>query len=52
MALTKMNTRKMEYLALGLVVLLGAILRFYQLEAIPVGLNGDEGADGLEQNAS
>jgi len=47
MALTNMNARKMEYLALGMVMLLGAILRFYQLEAIPVGLNGDEGADGL-----
>ncbi|HUS70668.1 MAG TPA: glycosyltransferase family 39 protein [Anaerolineae bacterium] len=37
----------MEYLTLGLIVLLGAILRFYQLESIPVGLSGDEGADGL-----
>jgi 4-amino-4-deoxy-L-arabinose transferase-like glycosyltransferase len=37
----------MEFLALGLIVLLGAILRFYQLDSIPVGLSGDEGADGL-----
>jgi 4-amino-4-deoxy-L-arabinose transferase-like glycosyltransferase len=37
----------MEYLALGLIVLLAAILRLYQLESIPVGLSGDEGADGL-----
>jgi len=37
----------MEYLALGLIVLLGATLRLYQLESIPVGLSGDEGADGL-----
>jgi 4-amino-4-deoxy-L-arabinose transferase-like glycosyltransferase len=46
-ALSRTNARSMEYLALGLIVLLGAILRFYQLESIPVGLSGDEGADGL-----
>ena len=41
------DSKKMEYLALCLIVLLGAILRFYRLESIPVGLSGDEGADGL-----
>jgi len=46
MALTKMNARKMEYLALGLIVLLGAILRFYQLQSIPAGLSTDEAEDG------
>ena len=39
--------RNKEYLALALIILLGAFLRFYQLDLIPVGLSGDEGADGL-----
>jgi hypothetical protein len=39
--------RNKEYLALALIVLLAAFLRFYQLDLIPVGLSGDEGADGL-----
>jgi 4-amino-4-deoxy-L-arabinose transferase-like glycosyltransferase len=39
--------RKTEYLVLGLIVLLGTFLRFYELDLIPVGLSGDEGADGL-----
>jgi 4-amino-4-deoxy-L-arabinose transferase-like glycosyltransferase len=43
----RINSRKMEYLVLGLIVLLGTILRLYQLDLIPVGLSGDEGADGL-----
>ncbi|MDH4208183.1 MAG: glycosyltransferase family 39 protein, partial [Anaerolineae bacterium] len=47
MASGRISPRKREYLVLGLIVLLGAILRLYQLESIPVGLSGDEGADGL-----
>ncbi len=39
--------RNREYLALALIILLAAFLRFYQLDLIPVGLSGDEGADGL-----
>ena len=44
---SRIDSRKMEYLILGLIVLLGTILRLYQLNLIPVGLSGDEGADGL-----
>ncbi len=39
--------RNKECLALALIMLLAAFLRFYRLDAIPVGLSGDEGADGL-----
>jgi 4-amino-4-deoxy-L-arabinose transferase-like glycosyltransferase len=41
------DSRMTQYLVLGLIVLLGTFLRFYQLDLIPVGLSGDEGADGL-----
>ncbi|HJX38253.1 MAG TPA: glycosyltransferase family 39 protein, partial [Anaerolineae bacterium] len=37
---------KGEYLALVLITLFAAFLRFYQLDAIPVGLSGDEAEDG------
>jgi 4-amino-4-deoxy-L-arabinose transferase-like glycosyltransferase len=46
-ASSSIKSRRLEYLVLGLIVLLGAMLRFYRLESIPVGLSGDEGADGL-----
>jgi hypothetical protein len=42
-----LSFRKREYLCLALLVLLAGLLRFYQLDSIPVGLSGDEGADGL-----
>jgi 4-amino-4-deoxy-L-arabinose transferase-like glycosyltransferase len=42
----KLSTRQKEYLALGLITVLAAVLRFYRLEAIPVGLSGDEAEDG------
>jgi 4-amino-4-deoxy-L-arabinose transferase-like glycosyltransferase len=41
-----LSTRQKEYLALALITLLAAVLRFYRLEAIPVGLSGDEAEDG------
>lgn len=44
---SKPRWRSKEYLALALIMLLAAFLRFWQLDAIPVGLSGDEGADGL-----
>ncbi len=42
-----LSFRKREYVCLALLVLLACLLRFYQLDSIPVGLSGDEGADGL-----
>ncbi len=45
--LGRIRGRRLEYLVLGLIVLLAAMLRFYRLESIPVGVSGDEGADGL-----
>lgn len=44
---SKLSLRQKEYLALALIVLLAVFLRFCQLESIPVGLSGDEGADGF-----
>jgi 4-amino-4-deoxy-L-arabinose transferase-like glycosyltransferase len=41
-----LSPRKKEYLALALLMLLAAVLRFHQLESIPVGLSGDEAEDG------
>src|SRR4030042_5904531 len=38
---------KGEYLALSLITPFAAFLRFYQLDAIPVGLSGDEAEDGF-----
>jgi 4-amino-4-deoxy-L-arabinose transferase-like glycosyltransferase len=43
----RLSFKRREYLVLALLVLLAALLRFYHLESIPVGLSGDEGADGL-----
>jgi len=43
----RLSFRKREYLCLALLVLLAGLLRFYLLDSIPVGLSGDEGADGL-----
>lgn len=42
----KLSPKKVEYLALALIMLLAIFLRFYQLDAIPVGIDGDQGADG------
>lgn len=42
----KLSTRQKEYLALALITLLAAFLRFYQLDVIPVGLSTDEAEDG------
>ncbi|TKJ30715.1 MAG: hypothetical protein CEE40_04275 [Chloroflexi bacterium B3_Chlor] len=44
---SNLSSKKREYLALALIMLVAIFLRFYQLEAIPVGLSGDEGADGF-----
>lgn len=43
----RFSLKRKSYLALALTMLLGMTLRFYRLEAIPVGLSGDEGADGF-----
>jgi 4-amino-4-deoxy-L-arabinose transferase-like glycosyltransferase len=43
---SRIGPRKKEYLALGVVMLLGAILRLYELQTIPVGLSTDEAEDG------
>ncbi len=45
--LSRLGSEKKEYLALALIMILAVFLRFYRLEAIPVGLSGDEGADGF-----
>ncbi len=42
-----LSAKKKEYLALTLIMLLAAFLRFYQLGAIPAGIDGDQGADGF-----
>lgn len=42
-----LGSKKKEYLALTLIMLLAVFLRFYQLEVIPVGIDGDQGADGF-----
>ncbi len=39
--------RRYELLAIGLVTLLGAVLRFYQLGDVPRVVNGDEGRIGI-----
>jgi 4-amino-4-deoxy-L-arabinose transferase-like glycosyltransferase len=44
----KLSTKKKEYLALALIMLLAAFLRFFQLDAIPVGLDVDEAEEGWE----
>ncbi len=44
---SRLGSKKRECLALALIMLLAIFLRFYRLEAIPVGLSGDEGADGF-----
>jgi 4-amino-4-deoxy-L-arabinose transferase-like glycosyltransferase len=43
----KLSLKQKEYVALVLIMLLAIFLRFYLLQAIPVGLSGDEGADGF-----
>jgi 4-amino-4-deoxy-L-arabinose transferase-like glycosyltransferase len=43
---SRIGLRNTEYLALGLIVLLGAVLRFYELQDMPVGLSTDEAEDG------
>ncbi|HEM62629.1 MAG TPA: hypothetical protein ENO24_10090, partial [Chloroflexi bacterium] len=43
----KISPRTRQKFVLALIVLLGAILRLYDLESMPAGLSGDEGADGL-----
>lgn len=42
-----LRNRRWEFVAISVVILLGAILRFYKLGAIPRVLNGDEGLLGL-----
>jgi 4-amino-4-deoxy-L-arabinose transferase-like glycosyltransferase len=44
---SKLSSKQKEYLALALIMLLAIFLRFYQLEAIPVGMSGDEAEDGF-----
>jgi 4-amino-4-deoxy-L-arabinose transferase-like glycosyltransferase len=44
---SKLSLKQKEYLALALIMLLAIFLRFYQLEAIPVGMSGDEAEDGF-----
>ncbi len=41
------TTHKKELIWLGVVILLGAVLRFYKLGLAPAVLNGDEGRMGL-----
>jgi 4-amino-4-deoxy-L-arabinose transferase-like glycosyltransferase len=43
-----LSFRRREYVVLALLVLLAALLRFYQLDAIPVGLDVDEAEEGWE----
>ena len=42
-----LSAKKKEYLALTLIMLLAMFLRFHQLQAIPAGVDGDQGADGF-----
>jgi len=44
----RLSFRKREYLCLALLMLLAALLRFYRLDSIPVGLDVDESVDGWE----
>ena len=44
---SSLSLKKKEYVLLALLMVLAVFLRFYQLEDIPVGLSGDEGADGF-----
>ncbi len=46
-SLRTLGWKKKEYLALTLIMLLAVFLRFYQLGAIPAGIDGDQGADGF-----
>ncbi|TKJ30714.1 MAG: hypothetical protein CEE40_04270 [Chloroflexi bacterium B3_Chlor] len=41
-----LSAKKKEYLALTLIMALAIFVRFHQLQAIPVGVDGDQGADG------
>ena len=42
------HRRRTELAAVGLLMLLAAVLRFHQLDTIPVGLDVDEAVDGWE----
>jgi len=42
------HLRRTELVAVGLLMLLAAVLRFHQLDTIPVGLDVDEAVDGWE----